>query len=129
MGAGPPLGNKNAETWTIEEATALFESCLKSAENKESKRNDFIGEVAQDNQTSLHTLKYLKTKYPSLEDIYRRIKSNCEANCFTNGKNNKIVASLAIMNLKSNHGWTDRVEATQKTDILKPTKYIDATGN
>ena len=110
MGAGAPKGNKNAETWSIEEAETLFNNCLKTSMDKELDCNDFIGEVAQANNTTLWQLDYLKEKYPQLENVYKQIKSNCEANCFANGKKNKIVPSLAIMNLKSNHGWTDRVE-------------------
>jgi hypothetical protein len=107
-----PKGNKNAETWTIEQATELFNKCLETAKDKTLDCNDFIGEVAQENDTTLWQLDYLKGIYPELETIYRQIKSNCESNCFANGKKNKIVPSLAIMNLKSNHGWTDRVEST-----------------
>ena len=110
MGAGAPKGNKNAETWTFEEATDLFNRCLETAKDKSLDCNDFIGEVAQENNTTLSALDYLKNKYPELESIYTDIKQSCEANCFRNGKKGTIVPSLAIMNLKSNHGWTDRVE-------------------
>jgi hypothetical protein len=41
--------------------------------------------------------------------ILNKIEQECEANCFLHGKKGEIVPSLAIMNLKSNHGWTDRV--------------------
>jgi hypothetical protein len=107
-----PKGNNNAEVWTIEKATELFNKCLETAKDKELDCNDFIGEVAQENGTTLWQLDYLKGVFPELENTYKRIKSNCEANCFANGKKNKIVPSLAIMNLKSNHGWTDRVDNT-----------------
>jgi len=109
--AGAPKENSNAEKWNIEDATELFNKCLITAKDKTLDCNDFIGEVAQENDTTLWQLDYLKEKYPVLENIYRQIKSNCESNCFANGKKNKIVPSLAIMNLKSNHGWTDRLES------------------
>lgn len=107
-----PEKNKNAEVWTIESAIELFNKCLETAKDKDLDCNDFIGEVAQENNTTLWQLDYLTEKYPELKNTYKRIKSNCEANCFANGKRNKIVPSLAIMNLKSNHGWTDRVESS-----------------
>jgi hypothetical protein len=104
-----PKGNKNAEKWTFEEAEELFLKLLEIAEDTTNPDNDFIGEIAQQCKTNLSILDYLTTKYPDLETIYNQIKSNCEANCFRNGKKGNIVPSLAIMNLKSNHGWTDRV--------------------
>lgn len=116
--AGAPKNNTNAEKWTIENATELFEKCLLTAQDRSKDCNDFIGEVAQENNTTLWQLDYLKGLFPELETIYKQIKSNCEANCFTNGKKNKIVPSLAIMNLKSNHGWTDRVDTTTKGEGL-----------
>ncbi len=107
-----PKDNTNAEKWTIEDAKDLFSKCLETAEDKTLDCNDFIGEVAQHNKTNLFQLDYLKEKFTELETVYKEIKSNCEANCFANGKKGTIVPSLAIMNLKSNHGWTDRSENT-----------------
>lgn len=107
-----PKGNTNAEKWSLEDAKNLFEACLKTAKDKTLDCNDFIGEVAQENNTNLFQLDYLKEKFEELEYVYKQIKSHCEANCFTNGKKGDIVPSLAIMNLKSNHGWTDRVDST-----------------
>ena len=57
---------------------------------------------------------YIIDKYPSLKGHKKRIKRNCETNCFSSGKKGDIIPSLAIMNLKSNHGWTDRVDNTTK---------------
>jgi len=113
-GAGPPIGNTNAAKWTEEEATALFNKALAISADKTSVDNDFIGEVAQEAGTNLSIMEYLRNKYPALVAVYDSIKRNCESNCFRNGKTGKIIPSLAIMNLKSNHGWTDRntVEST-----------------
>lgn len=116
--AGAPKENTNAEKWTIEDASTLFHKCLITAKDKSLDCNDFIGEIAQENNTTLWQLDYLKEKFPVLENVYRQIKSNCEANCFANGKKNKIVPSLAIMNLKSNHGWTDRLESTNTNNNI-----------
>lgn len=122
---GAPKGNINAEKWSLEDATSLFENCLETAKNKELDCNDFIGEVAQQNDTDLYQLDYLKEKYPELERVYQTIKRHCEANCFTNGKKGDIVPSLAIMNLKSNHGWTDRVDNTTKGKEVSTTTIIN----
>lgn len=118
--AGAPKNNTNAEIWTFEEAYNLFVELLQIAEDKTNKDNDFIGEVAQQKKVTLSTLDYLKTKFPELEKIYKEIKSNCEANCFGNGKKGNIVPSLAIMNLKSNHGWTDRQDVTTEGKSINP---------
>ena len=117
---GAPEQNKNAEKWSIESATELFNKCLETAKDKTSESNDFIGEVAQEHDTTLGVLDYLTTKYPELMSIYTQIKQSCESNCFRNGKNNKIHAGMAIMNLKSNHGWTDRSEVKQTVQNIAP---------
>ena len=57
--------------------------------------------------------KHLLGRFPELKRLNNVLHSNCEANCYANGKNQKIVPSMAIMNLKSNHGWTDRIEQNQ----------------
>lgn len=108
------IDNKNAEKWTLNNSLELFEKCLKTAKDTSLDCNDFIGEVAQVNGVTITTLDYIKNKFPELETIYKEIKSNCEANCFRNGKKGNIIPSLAIMNLKSNHGWTDRLDTTTK---------------
>ncbi len=43
------------------------------------------------------------------------MKRNCEANCFSNIKKENINTGAGIMNLKSNHGWTDRVQNDHTT--------------
>ena len=118
------IDNKNAEKWTLEDAKELYNKCLITANDKTLDCNDFIGEVAQYNNTYIDQLDYLKTKFPELELEYKKIKRACEANCFKNGKKGDIVPSLAIMNLKSNHGWTDRAETTVKGK-LDLSQYTD----
>lgn len=116
--------NTNAEKWDEQKAIDLFYNCLETAQDSELDCNDFIGEVAQANGVTLSTLDYLKTKFPQLERLYKDIKSNCEANCFRNGKKQNIVPSMAIMNLKSNHGWTDRNDTTSGGDKIQSTPVI-----
>lgn len=116
MGAGAPKENKNAEKWTYDKALELFNKCLDIAKDNTRNDNDFIGEVAQAAETTLYKLKHLKGRFTDLDKIYAEIKSHCEANCYANAKNGKIVASLGIINLKSNHGWTDRLQTENKTE-------------
>jgi len=99
-------GNQYVEGWTIEEATKLFDKAYdKSLEDD----YDFIGEVARDLRTYRDIFTYLVAKFPQLKSKYSEILSNLESNCFSHGKKGLIKDSLAIMNLKSNYKWTDRL--------------------
>ena len=124
MKAGAKEGNTNAEKWTIEIAKEVFEKALKNASDKTRDDNDFIGEVAQSIGITIWTFDYLTNKFPELKRKYEEIKRHCEANCFTNGKKQNIAPSMAIMNLKSNHGWTDRSDITTKDKEIQQTPVI-----
>lgn len=109
MGASAPIGNTNAEKWTLDEAISLYNKAISLSETEDY---DFIGEIAKELKVYHHLFAYLKDKFPQLNNKYKVLVSNCEANCFYNAKKGNIVPSLGIINLKSNHGWTDRVEST-----------------
>ena len=115
--------NKNAEKWDLETATKFMESALELSEDKQ-RTYDFIGEIARDLKQYKEIFGYLSKKFVELEYAHKRIISNCEANCFYNGKKQNIMPSLAIMNLKSNHGWTDRVDSTTKGDKIETVPVI-----
>jgi len=106
-----PKGNTNAEKWTKEQATDFMNESVELSENPEY---DFIGEVAKDLNQDKGTFDYLISKFPELRRFKTRILSNCEVNCFRNSKKGKIKEATAIVNLKSNHGWTDRIENDNK---------------
>lgn len=118
---GAPEGNKNAEKWDFEKADKLFDDCIKTSEGEDY---DFIGEVAKANKVTRHQLKNIADKFPVLHDKFETMKSNCEVNCFANGKKKKINTAMAIMNLKSNHGWTDRIDNTTQGDKLPSTTTV-----
>lgn len=101
-----PKGNKNAEKWTEEESISFLEEAIQIAKDK---GHDFIGEVATDLDSYRDIFTFLKDKFPECNRLYKRLVQQCESNCFSHGKKGDIVPSLAIVNLKSNHGWTDRV--------------------
>ena len=109
MKAGAPIGNTNAEVWSEEEAVSFMNQSLATLKIE---KFDFIGELAQEMNQYRTLYNYLAEKYKSCKTLLNRIEQECEANCFQHGKKGKIVPSLAIMNLKSNHGWTDRTEQT-----------------
>ncbi len=109
--AGAPIENTNAEKWTIEEATKLFNDAIALSDD-EKRDFDFIGEIARELKQYKEIFSYLVDKFPQLKEKHKLLISNCEANCFYNGKKSNINPSLAIMNLKSNHNWTDRSSTT-----------------
>lgn len=117
MGAGPPKGNKNAEKWTFEKATALFVHALDFANTQDKTgqyKYDFIGEVARDLGYYKSLFTELRKKFPELKAFHRELIETLEANCFCNSKKGFIREATAIVNLKSNHKWKDRQDLTSK---------------
>ena len=121
-----PKDNSNAEKWDEVTATQFMEDSLTMSQEKIGAQYtyDFIGELARDMQQYKEIFSYLSNKFPHLKTIHNKIISNCEANCFYNGKSQNIVPSMAIMNLKSNHGWTDRQDTTTGGDKIQSTPVI-----
>ena len=117
--AGAPKENTNAEKWTLEDAEKFMNEAVELSSNK---KYDFVGEVAKDLNQYHQVFTYLKNKFKEVSRQYNLIYSNCEANCFFNGKTGEITPSLAIMNLKSNHKWTDRVDTTSKGNEIQGEK-------
>jgi len=116
-----PAGNQYNEHWTLDESTDFMNKAIELS-NKNG--YDFIGEVAKELGSYVDVFDYIIDKFPQLEKCKTRIKRNCETNCFSSGKKGDIIPSLAIMNLKSNHGWTDRV-ANDHTSKGESLKYTD----
>jgi hypothetical protein len=112
------MGNKNAEKWNIDTATELFNSAIELSENIDY---DFIGEIAKDLNQDKGLFDHLVERFPELKPLKTRIKSNCEVNCYRNTKKNRINTAVGIINLKSNHGWTDRneIDHTTKGEQIK----------
>lgn len=112
-----PKENTNAEKWTLQEATDLFNNAIELT--KGNSKFDFIGEVAKELDTYREVFVYLKDKFSECKPMYKKLSSNLEANCFSHGKGGDINTAMAIVNLKSNHGWTDRVDNTSKGDKIQ----------
>lgn len=108
-------GNKNAEKWTYEEADKLFQKALELSYDKEF---DFIGEIARELKTYHHVFSFLSDKFPQFKETHKIILSNLESNCFFNSKKGNINVAVGIVNLKSNHGWTDRTDHTTKDEKI-----------
>lgn len=112
-----PKGNNNAEKWTELEAEKFFNDALELSLQPEY---DFIGEVARDLGEYRQLFPHLCEKFPNMKYIHDKILSNLEANCFSHAKKGDIKEATAIVNLKSNYGWTDRVDNTSKGDKIEP---------
>jgi len=112
------LKNKNAEIWTIDEAQQLFNEANELALLDEY---DFIGEIASKLDTYREIFVYLKDKFPELVHDYKRLTTKLESNCFSHSKKGTIKEATAIMNLKSNYHWTDRLDQTTKDKEIQST--------
>lgn len=126
---GAPKDNMNAEKWTLETSTKLMTDAVELSKNTDY---DFIGEIAKELDTYIDVFDYLVDKFPELKKYKNKMKRNCEANCFSNIKKENINTGAGIMNLKSNHGWTDRVQqdhTTQGKSLNKPLLNIDPLDN
>lgn len=125
MGVGAKIGNNNAEKWTIKEARNIFDIANAICKDKEDYiisgnkikgfKYHFLGEIASELNIYLDLFTYLRDKFEELKPIYNTIKTKLEANCFSDSKKGIIKEASAIMNLKSNYGWTDRVNQDHTT--------------
>lgn len=118
MPAGAPKENTNAEKWNYETAEKLF---LDALELSKDEQYDFLGEIAKKLESYIDVFDYLTDKFPELLRYKKQIKRNCEANCFSNSKRGNINTAIGIVNLKSNHGWTDRADLTSGGDKISNT--------
>jgi hypothetical protein len=119
-------GNTNAEKWTLEEAEKFFNDAIdlvtEHDKAKDIYKYDFVGEVARELKSYKEVFTYLKDKYPTeLKELHKRLISTLEANCFYNSKKGNINTAIGIVNLKSNHGWTDRNDFTSDGKELQQT--------
>lgn len=143
MPAGPPYGNKNAEKWIIEEAETFFNKAIALANKKEivklkkgeytieveQYKYDFIGEVARELKSYKSIFTDLKNKFPELQYAHIQLIETLEANCFWNSKRGAIKEATAIVNLKSNHKWTDRADLTTNDEKISGINYIVPDAN
>jgi hypothetical protein len=118
---GAPYGNKNAEEWTLELATDLFNEAVECSKKSEY---DFIGEIARDLGIYRQLFDYLSDKFEPLKIKHKHILSNLEANCFSHAKKGEIKEATAIVNLKSNYQWTDRLDNTTKGEKIQPPQIV-----
>ena len=123
-------GNKNAEKWSEELSIKLFENAIELTNQKETffvnGKNikgysfDFIGELARELNTFKEIFTHLKGRFNTLDELHKTLITNIESNCYYNTKRGLIKEATGIVNLKSNHKWTDR----SQTDLTSGDKPI-----
>ena len=130
MPAGAPYGNKNAEKWTFKKSVALFHDALKLCDEKETVtihgndvvgyKYDFIGEVARHLGTFKEIFTHLTKRkgFESLKRLHNQLITAIEQNCYYNTKKGIIREATGIVNLKSNHHWTDRQDITSQNEKI-----------
>jgi hypothetical protein len=137
MGAGAPIGNKNAEVWTFDKSNELLDKATEltnetdfyivgsgmNAMKLEGYKFDFIGELARELNIYRDLIpRDIPNRFPELRDKVNLIISRLESNCYSNTKKGLINTATGIINLKSNHKWTDRVanDLTSGGDKISP---------
>ena len=135
MAVGAPYGNRNAEKWNIKKAIKLFNDAIELTNKKdktlvkvgdkvtefEGYEFDFIGEVARELGTFKEIFSHLIKRFPSLIRKHNSLITNIESNCYYNTKKGAIKEGTGIVNLKSNHRWTDRIEQNQNIEDKRKT--------
>jgi len=130
-------GNTNAEIWTFEKAEKLLTNAIILSNEKEPftlKRGDvfetisgykydFIGEIARELNTYHENItRDIPNRHESLKPLVTKLIYNLEANCYSNTKKGIIKEATGIVNLKSNHKWTDRLDQTTKDEKITDSK-------
>lgn len=130
---GAPYGNKNAEKWSFRKAIQLYKDAIKLSREIETfvikindkgkevtgYKYDFIGEISGELGT-YHQLitRDLPKRFPTLKRLSNELISNLERNCYSNTKKGIIKEATGIVNLKSNHKWTDRIHAENEHKLV-----------
>lgn len=136
-------GNNSAEIWTLEEAEKLFNKAFEMVDEEdvyivaggiktEGYKFDFIGELVRELRNEYKDKKvyrelmntHLPARFPIFKELYKQLLSTLETNCYYNTKKGIINTAVGIVNLKSNHKWTDRVDNTTKDNEIQPNKVI-----
>ncbi len=128
-----PYGNRNAEKWTFRKAIQLFKDAIELTNKtdefvirvdnkmitKTGYKFDFIGEIARELGTYHEIFSHLVKRFPSLKRLRNQLNTNIEQNCYSNGKKGIIKEASALMNLKANWRWRDRVDTTSNDKEIK----------
>ncbi len=127
---GAPDGNTNAEKWTFEKSKELLEKALELSDRKYAYKKvgkkkiwgyefDFIGEIACELGTYHQNItRHIPSRHKELQVLVNQLIAKMERNCYANTKRGLIKEGTGIVNLKSNHHWTDRHDHNVKSRNL-----------
>jgi len=118
---GAPKNNNNAEKWNEKNSKALLDNALDLSYDE---KYSWIGSIWRELVVAPSTIQYLTEKFPELKITLELVKNNCAHNCFVNAQDKGKHNQAFILNLKSNHGWTERVESNNNI-TLKPFNIQD----
>jgi hypothetical protein len=120
-----PKGNKNAEIWTIEEALKYSEIVLDYVISNDDCVS--IQEAACNTGQYNEILIYLGNKFEIDFHAIKKANSIIEQRIYKKALQNKYNSTIAIFGLKNNHGWKDKHEIEQKTEItsIPPLKWFE----
>ena len=136
-----PIGNKNAEKWTKEKSKKLLCDIIKAADEQEQYligsgvnamtvegyKYDFIGEISLA-MGAYHELitRDIPRRFPELKELSDYIVRLMERNCYSNVKKGIINTAVGIINLKSNHKWTDRTQTDHNVSVtdINPLHWV-----
>ena len=119
------LSNKNAEKMTEQECIDIMNTAIELARTSQetdekgvtSYKYDFIGEVCNDLGITRHHISHWGERFKSIVELKKTLKAILESNCYDNTKKGRINTAVGIINLKSNHQWTDRIVEKQEGEV------------
>ena len=131
-----PKGNKNALQWTLDKSVNTFKQAIELSKMKENYtvngktvkgyKYHFIGEIASELDLYRDLFLYLSKTHKECAEMSKILLNTLESNCFSDSKKGIIKEATAIMNLKSNYKWTDRLDNTTKGEQFstEPAKIV-----
>lgn len=132
-------GNKNAEKWNEEISIDIFSKAVEMSKEETTYiingkkitgyKYHFIGEIASQLDLYRDLFLYLSKKFDKCKNYSDVLLNRLEANCFADSKRGVIKEATAIMNLKSNYGWTDRLDNTTKGASFNGNIIIQSKGD
>jgi len=106
-----PIGNKNAEKYTLEWVQEELTSML--LELHQNKDIVYIGELFEDKEYSRYRYHEWVNKYSDDEIVLltnKKIKEILESRAVIGGMKNHLNCAMTIFHLKNNYGWKDKQE-------------------
>jgi len=125
-----PIGNTNAEKWTLKDAKALFKDALDIVQK--DKTIVFIGGVAVAQGTYRQAYDYIIKKFDKeivFNTIKKQISSILEDRIVKGAISGDYNPTMVIFTLKNNFGWVDSQKIEQTIKEQEPKINITIKGS